>query len=695
MEARFFAPGTIAPVTSEEPFPTDPALEVGRSGALHDPPLEPRDEAVFLLTAAAEIEHALMVQYLYAAYSVHVAGPNGDELQRVRRLLVQIAREEMGHLATVQNLLHLVGGPLNLGRDRAPYGSEIYPFRFRLEPVTRGSLAKYVTAESPRELPGEMSPEDRALVVKLRDDAAAANDGNPVNHVGPIFARLAELFGDTPDSLADADFRTGTGARQADRDDWGYAPLSPADGSPLLIGSFTGTDVSALRQAARTAVQEIGDQGEGFDLPPAGTSPTPTESHFERFFDVYKRVSRLFDEGDPVTWPVATDPNTTPGTPTNRGRSPADRLGAAAEELAAGGRITEPRARAWAQLFNLRYRMLLGQLAHFLRLDGELYRTASGPQQGDRTARGLLLLGTFDEMRHLEKIAGKLVQLPKDAGGTVHAGPPFELPYTLQLPDGEPARWRMHLDASRASTRLVTSRLAPEADPFLTDLVGRDIRAQEVLAALAAGAEIPATGLPTGFAKAVTILQEAVRGFRVGGRHGNFWAGRTRDQFVTTPVPPIDVPPVALDGTGAVVPDPAEAPLIERLTATDARARMPRFRPPVPVARIGYLQQWIRDGAPDDDPPGRVGVTVEPDPADETTAPAEVLSFAADIVGLFRDSDRDSMSFAFDLHRFEDVRDHADEILARVADGSMPCDGPWPAGRVELFRRWIDDGRLP
>ncbi|MGY1679374.1 ferritin-like domain-containing protein [Geodermatophilus sp. SYSU D01176] len=699
MEARFFPRGTIAPLGVQEPVLADATRETAGSAALHDPPLEPRDEAVFLLTAAAEIEHALMVQYLYAAYSVHVTGPNSDELRQVRKLLVQIAREEMGHLATVQNLLHLAGGPLNLGRDRAPYGSEIYPFRFKLEPVTRGSLAKYVTAESPRDLPSDMSPEDRDLVEQLRDDATAANDGNAVNHVGPVFARLAELFGDTAGNLTDADVRTDTGSRQATRDDWGYAPLSPADGSPLLIDSFPGTDAATLRQAARAAVQEIGDQGEGFDLPPAGTSPTPTESHFERFIDIYKRVARLFGLGDPVTWPVATNPNTTPGpgTAADAGAAPADRLGAAAEELAADGRIDEPRARAWAQLFNLRYRMLLGQLVHFLRLDQELYTRAAGPRQGDRTARGLLLLGTFDEMRHLEKIAGKLVQLPKDASGTVNAGPPFELPYTLNLPDGEPSRWRVHLDTSRAATRLVTTRLDPDADPFLAALVARDTETQAIMAALAAGAEIPADRLPTGFAKAVTILQEAVRGFRVGGRHGSFWAGTTRDEFIRTPVlPPGGDPPVALDETGAVVPDPDVAPLVDRLTRQAAAARMPRFRPAVPAARIDYLRQWIRDGAPDDAPPGRVGVTVEPDPLDEPTAPAEgVPGFAAHIKDLFRDLDRDSMLFAFDLHRFEDVRDHADEILGRVEEGSMPCDGPWPAERVDLFRRWIDGGRLP
>ena len=70
--------------------------------------------------------------------------------------------------------------------------------------------------------------------------------------------------------------------------------------------------------------------------------------------------------------------------------------------------------------------------------------------------------------------------------------------------------------------------------------------------------------------------------------------------------------------------------------------------------------------------------------------------FAADIVGLFRaDVDRASMLFAFDLHRFEDVRDNAAAILARLQNGSMPCDAPWPAERVALFRRWTDDGKLP
>jgi len=71
------------------------------------------------------------------------------------------------------------------------------------------------------------------------------------------------------------------------------------------------------------------------------------------------------------------------------------------------------------------------------------------------------------------------------------------------------------------------------------------------------------------------------------------------------------------------------------------------------------------------------------------------LSFATDIKPLFRQHDRQSMEKAFDLWSYDDVRAHASDILARVENGSMPCDGAWPAERVEVFRRWVDGGAAP
>jgi hypothetical protein len=68
------------------------------------------------------------------------------------------------------------------------------------------------------------------------------------------------------------------------------------------------------------------------------------------------------------------------------------------------------------------------------------------------------------------------------------------------------------------------------------------------------------------------------------------------------------------------------------------------------------------------------------------------LSFERDIRPLFREMDVESMSGFFDLSSYEDVRDYAEEIHARLAEGSMPCDGPWPAENVERFGQWMDAG---
>lgn len=68
------------------------------------------------------------------------------------------------------------------------------------------------------------------------------------------------------------------------------------------------------------------------------------------------------------------------------------------------------------------------------------------------------------------------------------------------------------------------------------------------------------------------------------------------------------------------------------------------------------------------------------------------MGFADDIRPLFREKDIESMSDKFDLSSYDDVRESADQILERLSDGSMPCDGPWPAEQVALFRDWVGAG---
>ena len=68
------------------------------------------------------------------------------------------------------------------------------------------------------------------------------------------------------------------------------------------------------------------------------------------------------------------------------------------------------------------------------------------------------------------------------------------------------------------------------------------------------------------------------------------------------------------------------------------------------------------------------------------------LSFAKHVKPLFRKMDRESMRFVFDLWSYSDVSKYATEILRRLENGTMPCDGAWPEEKVELLRRWIDAG---
>jgi hypothetical protein len=127
--------------------------EVSESQANLDVLATPRERAIYLLHVGAEIEHALLVEYLYAGYSIggaHLADPEQQRLAKQwRDTVLEIAREEMGHLVTVENILTLIGGPLSFEREDYPIPEDLYPFPFELEPLTKRSLGKYVLAEMP------------------------------------------------------------------------------------------------------------------------------------------------------------------------------------------------------------------------------------------------------------------------------------------------------------------------------------------------------------------------------------------------------------------------------------------------------------------------------------------------------------------------------------------------------------------
>ncbi|TCO54867.1 CDGSH iron-sulfur domain-containing protein [Actinocrispum wychmicini] len=99
---------------------------------------------------------------------------------------------------------------------------------------------------------------------------------------------------------------------------------------------------------------------------------------------------------------------------------------------------------------------------------------------------------------------------------------------------------------------------------------------------------------------------------------------------------------------------------------------------------------WVCDATPG----ARVSALAEPE-EDPAVLPAEgePVSYAKHVKTLFRRTDRNSMKFVFDLWSYKDVSQHADHILARLSNGTMPCDGPWPQEKLNCFSQWIEAGK--
>ncbi|HJZ03267.1 MAG TPA: CDGSH iron-sulfur domain-containing protein, partial [Streptosporangiaceae bacterium] len=102
---------------------------------------------------------------------------------------------------------------------------------------------------------------------------------------------------------------------------------------------------------------------------------------------------------------------------------------------------------------------------------------------------------------------------------------------------------------------------------------------------------------------------------------------------------------------------------------------------------------WGPAGPPDETPAQTSAV--DDQEAIPLPGPDETVSFEANIKPLFREHDRQSMEFALDLWSRDDVQAHAADILDKLSSGSMPCDGAWPADRVEVFKRWTETGFQP
>lgn len=257
----------------------------------------PEEELQELLCTAAEIEHGLMIQYLYAA--------NSCTTPALSSIIRQISIEEMGHLLTVENLLLAHRCPPYLGRyDQSSNAFD--PFEFHLEPISRGSIAKYAACEMPaRE---DVDPEERDILDRLLTDATASAGNLTPARVGLLYMKIYWLLRPNDDILGNpaeepwpgypvevvakmfpdrhvAQFPLdNTLAAQGKRQDW------QAQNPTVIILTIERRDDALL------AVAQITAQGEGF--------AAEEDAHFDRFVAAYRQAGA----GGTIARPFATDP---------------------------------------------------------------------------------------------------------------------------------------------------------------------------------------------------------------------------------------------------------------------------------------------------------------------------------------------------------------------------------------------------
>ncbi|MER8922917.1 ferritin-like domain-containing protein [Mesorhizobium sp. M0802] len=357
-----------------------------------------KDQAIGLLKVAAEVEHALLVQYLYAADSIL----DGEGPPSYAKMLRNIAIQEMGHLATVQNLLLLLGGPaaLHMQRDVLRKLSEYNPIPFVLEPVRLESLAKYTVAEQP----AKVSDGLEALVSRLQK-IAATDAGIEPNRVGAIYAMVRWFLLDEDEATAWMDLTAMVdlpgNTHVTDQD------LQPSD--VVLAHQATSTEwgdhfdsflleTATTRETAVKAIDVITEQGEGFN------TSDESDTHFEQFI---KLVTAL-EAGSISVKAIATSPTLAPG---QGGEKPQA--------------ILNSYTRLWAGVQSLQYTLVALSILHAMSLSRDV---AGDAELREALARRAVRVGMRETLQPLSDI---LTAQPIDIPGGVLAGSCYDLDTSL------------------------------------------------------------------------------------------------------------------------------------------------------------------------------------------------------------------------------------------------------------------------
>src|SRR2546429_7167221 len=129
------------------------------NGSLAEPPLrvESREELVYLLGEACELEHGLLCEYLYAQFSLKRSVEEGVSVGQLARIqaweltLIDVIKQEMLHLALATNILSALGAAPHFERPNFPILSRWYPpdVQIALVPFGERALRHFMFLERP------------------------------------------------------------------------------------------------------------------------------------------------------------------------------------------------------------------------------------------------------------------------------------------------------------------------------------------------------------------------------------------------------------------------------------------------------------------------------------------------------------------------------------------------------------------
>src|ERR1700680_2272735 len=177
--------------------------------------VESREELVYLLGEACEIEHGLMCEYLYAQFSLKRSvdeGLTAGQLARVQAweaTLIDVIKQEMLHLALATNILTAIGAAPHFERPNLPILSRWYPpgVQIALLPFGERALRHFMFLERPEGMPlkdaegfgsfGMMRP----LTVDDPQITAGAEEWHTVGHlyrgIETGLAHLVDRYGES------------------------------------------------------------------------------------------------------------------------------------------------------------------------------------------------------------------------------------------------------------------------------------------------------------------------------------------------------------------------------------------------------------------------------------------------------------------------------------------------------------------